>query len=444
MVGPPETRPPSQSILRVLGTHPVGLLLGGRLASGVGDGLFELAMYWIVYTATNSRAAVGVLGAVGGLGYLASLATGVFADRLNAKRTLIVTDLVRAALVCILLVWLHLTHARAPLALWLVSVFVLTLMGSLFRTARSVLWVHEVPDAVRREANGLMQSTSALAQLGGMGLAGTLLAYVGAVSALGADAIAFALSGLSLFFLRTRSFRKTIREVGTPHETGTLPGAARLGSGQETSAPSWLRSFREGQETVWGSPILRRSMALAVVLNFGGTTLEVLLAAWVKGVLHAPSTVYGLMGAFTLVGVLVSGLLFARFLTRWGLRACLLGSVLLMGAALVLFSRVPSVPADVACLGLFGAGSGLASACLTSTTQSIVPKSNMGRVGGTLQALSAAANPVGAALAGSVLAGVPLGDVFLGAGFLMLLAPLTWIGVGPLAVEHAADATVPG
>ncbi|MCL6597068.1 MAG: hypothetical protein K6V73_12825, partial [Firmicutes bacterium] len=70
----------------------IPLLLAGRLISGTGDAVFELAAYWSVYAVTHSRAAVGWLGTVGGIGYLASLATGVLADRLDARRLLIATD----------------------------------------------------------------------------------------------------------------------------------------------------------------------------------------------------------------------------------------------------------------------------------------------------------------------------------------------------------------
>lgn len=394
----------------VLGTHPVGLLLSGRLVSGIGDSIFELAMYWIVYATTHSRADVGFLGAVGGLGYVASLGTGVWADRLNARRTLIWTDLGRAGVVLGILLWALARGGRVPLPVWLVGVFLLTLMGSLFRTARSVLWVHEVPDAIRPTANGLMQSTSALAQLGGMGIAGTLIASVGAVYALGTDALAFTLSGLSLLLLRVTQ---------APVEAG---------KGDPTGPQSWRRSFREGERTLWGSPVLRRAVLLALFLNLAGTSLEVLLAAWVKGVLHASSTVYGLMGIAVLVGALLSGALFARVGARIGLTATLLVSAAVMGLSLGAFSRVSAVAPDGLCLLGFGFASGMASAALTSLFQAVVPKAQMGRVGGATSALSAAANPLGAALAGSVLAGLPLRDVFLGAGLLMLLAPITWLG----------------
>lgn len=413
-------------LLPVARVHPVGLLLAGRLVSGIGDSIFELAMYWLVYAATHSRAAVGFLGVAGGLGYLVSLATGVWADRLDARRTLILTDLIRALLVLGILLLAQESHGAVPLGFWLIGAFLLTAMGSLFRTARSALWVQEVPDEIRPTANGLMQSTSALAQLGGMGLGGTLIAYAGAIAALGSDAIAFTLSGLSLILLRVQ------RAASGPEGQG------------RSRAGGWLSSFREGQATLWASPVLRRAILLALILNFGGTALEVLLAAWVKGVLHAPSTVYGLLGASVLFGALLSGVLFQPVLRRTSLSLALLGSVAAMGLSVSLFSRLPSALGDVPCLLVFGLGSGLASSALTTLLQARVPKPQMGRVAGTTQALSAAANPMGAALAGGVLAGIPIGDVFLGAGLLMLFAPLVWIGRGPLQADGAASVPLSG
>ncbi|MCL6596871.1 MAG: MFS transporter [Firmicutes bacterium] len=413
----PQGRPAAVALLR---EPVVALLLAGRLISGAGDTIFELAAYWSVYAATHSRAAVGWLGTVGGLGYLASLATGVLADRLDARRLLIATDLVRAVLALLLVVAGGETRGVVGVALWLMAMFLFTSLGAMFRTGRAALWVRAVPDAVRPTANGLMQSVSGAAQLAGAGLAGALLGFAGVGWALVTDAVAFALSALSLGLVR-------------------IPPRP-LPEGSRTAVPrvSFVPSFLEGQRTVWGIPLLRRAVGVALLINLAGTSLEVLLAAWVKGLLHAPAAVYGGLGVALVAGTIVAGPTYGAVAYRFGIRLTVGAAVLLMGSALATFSRVDAVAGDGLCLFAFGFGAGIAGTGLTTLMQSTTPKERMGRVGGTTQALSAAANPVGAALVGSALAGVRLPDVFLGAGALMLGAAALWLGLAGVQGRPAA------
>jgi len=74
-----------------------------HLISMFGDGLYNVALPWLVYRHTGSGAATALTLAAGGLPYvLVSPIAGVYVDRWDRRRTLVGADLLRAAVLLVL------------------------------------------------------------------------------------------------------------------------------------------------------------------------------------------------------------------------------------------------------------------------------------------------------------------------------------------------------
>jgi MFS family permease len=91
-------------VFAVLRRRSFALLWVGGLVSGLGSSALSITLPFYVYTRTGSALAAGAM-FVARLGprlALGSLA-GVFADRWDRRRTMIACDLLRAALILLLL-----------------------------------------------------------------------------------------------------------------------------------------------------------------------------------------------------------------------------------------------------------------------------------------------------------------------------------------------------
>src|SRR6266849_7081263 len=72
------------------------LLMTGMTVSLLGDGIFLVAMAWQVYLISNAATALGLVGiAISGPQVLFLLLGGAVSDRMDRRRIMLVSDLVR-------------------------------------------------------------------------------------------------------------------------------------------------------------------------------------------------------------------------------------------------------------------------------------------------------------------------------------------------------------
>ena len=94
----------------ILRNRSLAILVGGQGVSQVGNAMNGMAISWLVLNLTHSRADLGLVSAVGSAVGMAMLVSGVYVDRWNRRRTLIVADIIRGVLMG-LLVALAVIHA---------------------------------------------------------------------------------------------------------------------------------------------------------------------------------------------------------------------------------------------------------------------------------------------------------------------------------------------
>jgi MFS family permease len=168
-----------------------------QLLSLAGDQLARLAMTVLVYDRTHSALWTAATYAVTFLPWVVGgLALSGLADRFPRREVMVICDLARLILVCLM----ALVSLKAPPgpALWVMVVllFFVTLLDSPFKSARAAL----IPDILTGEryvlGTAVTQTTIQTAMVAGFALGGLVVAFLGVRPALVIDAATFAASAL--------------------------------------------------------------------------------------------------------------------------------------------------------------------------------------------------------------------------------------------------------
>ena len=350
-------------------------------------------------------------------GSLAVLLVGFFAgawvDRLRRRPLLIGTDAVRA----VLLFSIPIAYATGVLRMeqLYVVTFVEGCLGALFDAAYpayvpSLIGVDRVVDG-----NSKLATSSSLAEIGGPGLAGTLVQVFSAPFAILIDALSFGVSALSLLLIRSPEPPRPTRTERTP---------IRL-------------EIVEGLRLVRNHPVLFPIALRSVVAHVAGSFYGVLYTLYLINELHLSPLLFGVVVSAGGVGSLVGSLFASRVIRRLGLGPALIWTA--AGAALLgvltPLAQGPLLLATVMVLIPQLVGDGLQTiegVAELSLIQGLSPDRILGRVNATLEVFShGIAYPIGAltaaAVAGAigVRGGIAIGWAGMAVSILFLvLSPL--------------------
>jgi Na+/melibiose symporter-like transporter len=266
-------------------------------------------------------------------------------------------------------------------------------------------------------ANARLQFTRSIAEVGGMGLAGALIALIGAALAIVIDAASYLLSFVSLLAIRVR-------------ETHLAERAA--------NREPFIRELRKGIDVLLRSPVWIRIVGATATFNLGiGTTLSVYLL-YLYRVLHLSPAVAGALLAVSKLGF--AGAIFApRIARRFGV-----GRTLVVTTAVAAFSQLllPLALVTSPLPVLFVAELAI-TACIpiynitqVSLRQRTIPAELLGRANATLKTIVTGVYPIGT-LAGGVLGGT-IGIVpTLIAGTLVTICAVPWLLGAPIRALRA-------
>lgn len=271
------------------------LLWVGGLISNLGDWVLRGALPFYVYARTGSSLATGLIFAAGVLPWIIlSSVAGVFVDRWDLKRTMIVADLSRAALVLLLLL-----VTVVPALFWLVYLisFAEACITQFFNPA-SVTLLPQVVDKERlQEANALGSFSGSLSRLIGPLLGGVLLALVGPASTIIADGVSYVCSAVMIMLVIVPfSFSKRNYEQK-----------------QSRSIADYWRDWLEGLGTVKEHGTLRMLFLVVAVAALADGMINALLVIFPTTTLYLGSTQYGEMLTALGVGSLIGSFLVGQF-----------------------------------------------------------------------------------------------------------------------------------
>lgn len=313
-------------MLATLRNRNYALLWLGALISFVGDWVLFIALPVFVYDLTGSALATGAMFMAQSLPrlLLGSIA-GVFVDRWDRRRTMIVANLLSAAALLLLL----LVHSSADLWLLYLAAFVQTTITLFFMPAESALVPQIVGEDQLLQANALNALNWELTRLVAPPLGGLAMVWFGFGSVIALDAASFVLSAGLLAL------------IALPHT------AALAAPSAEPSA--WLRTWREladGLGVVWRDRLTRAIFLIAATAMVAEGILNVLSFPWLKLVLGGGALERGWISSAQAIGGLLGGLLIGRA-ARLVRPALLVGvSGMMLGLLMLVYINVTTLPID--------------------------------------------------------------------------------------------------
>jgi MFS family permease len=310
----------------VFGVAEFRALWLAQLLSVIGDQLARVALTILVYDRTRSAflAAVTFVASVIPT-FVGGVTLAWLADKYPRRRVMIVCDLVRCGLVLIMAI-----HGM-PIVVLVVLLFVVTLVGAPFTSARAAVYPDVLDGDQYVVGTAITLTTNQFAQVIGFAAGGALDGFLGTGRALVVDAATFAASAVIVrVWVRTRPAPRV----------SARPGSARAGG------------FADGIRLVFGSQVLRTAMLfgwLSALYNVPEGVVTPLARS-----LHGGATTVGVILAAAALGETAGALLFSRLVsTRERLRW--MGPLAVVSCAcLVLFATEPKLLA--ALIILFAGG----------------------------------------------------------------------------------------
>ncbi len=372
-------------------------LIAGRTISQLGDGIYEIAMLWVVTHLIKAPWSVAALIVVGNLvSTLVVPAGGHLADRLSSRRREIAAFADLGAFLLFVLaaiVWPHLGGGAAYAALLIVTGATSIALGFLFPSI-GALFASLLTDDDRQKANSLYQTATSAANLGGLLLGGMLVAVLPFQAILWLDAASFGLGCVLTL---------SVRPPKVPEEASEGPRGARA---------EWREMLRSREVRLLVGANVALNGALIVVMS--------LLPFFIVHVLHGGAVVLGATQAVFSAGLIAGGVgsRFAR-----GPRALQFAVGFAGLAVAVLAVGVwPLVWVTDAGIFMAAVAASVLSVGLMTLSQEVVAPEQYGKFLASSSVVTTVAQPALAALAGAVatLLGAPL--VFVASAALTALS----------------------
>lgn len=361
--------------LVALSSRDFRLLWSGQTVSMVGDAAFIVAIGWLTFTLSGSRA-LGVVLMLQAIGLILTLLVGgALADRLSRRRLMVVSDLARAVVVSALVVVEATGHAS--IAVLGATAFVNGLFSGFFMPAFGGIVPLVVEQPHLSSANALIGVSRQLSLVMGPALAGLLYEPLGASAVFGLDAASYVFAAALVWRARPRPYER--QERG-----GALRDVAE-GFRYVASEP-WL----------WVTIVLFSLFLMAVI-----APVQVLLPELVAGHFGRGVGAYGMVFAAQGIGMVIGSLAFAQLApTRHrGVLSYVLWSA--NAVAIVLFVLSPWYGLALAIAVARGAALGFGIAVWETILMSLVPEGLLSRVISVDYFGSVGLMPIGLAAAGA-------------------------------------------
>ena len=337
------------------------LLWFAQLISTSGSALTDLAAGILIYRETGSALAVGLMLAATALPALVvGLVAGVFVDRYDRKKIMIVSCLLRAVLVASIP-----AVVAININLLYVIVFINAAIAQFFDPAQESVIPDVATDEELAPANSFLTISSFGSTAIGFAGAGLLASLASIEFAFYFDAFTFLVSALLILFV-------TVRPIELE---------------EDTNVRVVINGLREGFRYMAGLPILRNGFLSGVPAYFSFGLWNVLLLPFAITILNATEFEYGLQEGLTSVGFVVGSLFMAKYTDRLREGQWIVISMLGMGAFGVAYGLATSIPVAILLVTLSGAFNAPAAIARRLIIQRNSPREMRGRVFSTFGVL---------------------------------------------------------
>jgi DHA3 family macrolide efflux protein-like MFS transporter len=371
----------------------------GQVISQIGDSFTYLALLITVNRLTGSTVAMGLMVISLSVPQLVfSFLAGVVVDRVDRKRVMIVSDLLRGLLVLAFIT----VHTAEQVYVFYIVGFLLSSVSVFFTPAKTAM----IPRIVQGDdkllsANALSQTVRVVALLIGPALAGFAIAWLGTALAFMVDSLSYFVSAVAILTITTsgrnmdqaRSSLRTIRD--------------RLAEGF---------SYTMHNNTILGI------IVTLLVAFLGVGAIEVLFVPYLQGEFGVGPEGLGLVQTAQGMGMLAGSALVGNLAARFKLTRIIAWSVALLGATVALCSLVSEF--TLIALAVFVVGLSLAplNAALSTLMQITVPDEKMGRVSSVVDTTTTLSYLISMSGAAFLADSFGIRNVFFAAGLITALS----------------------
>ncbi|RZN50436.1 MFS transporter [archaeon] len=409
----------------VLGIPSFRLLWVGQLISNFGDRFSYMAvMGLILFRWEGSALDAGMMFVIMALpSIFIGPVAGVFVDRYDKKKVMIVSDLVRAALIALL------SQAQTLMQVY-VLIFLVAVVSRFFYPSRSAM----IPALVEKRqlivANSLSQSTYQTSAILGYALGGMLVALIGPVAVFYLDSVSFLVSAVLIAMISYTAVTSAVADIG-------LSPLMRI-----------RREFVDGLAYVYNDKriLFITTLFSSVLLFFGG--LNVVWLILVRDVMGL-----GVEGMGIVESVLGGGMLAGTFFVgiigqRMGIRPMLLGGTIVFSLAFFAIAAFTVLPNVIIWLFIAGISNEVIVVPCITLLQEITPEHMLGRVFSAFGTALESASLISMGVLGYLASTVPVHSLLfaMSACILMvvLVASLVPVSLERVPLEDAAPAPATG
>lgn len=309
----------------------------GQIISQLGDRLDQMALIAFIYLrAPGSTFEIAkILSFTIIPVFLIGPLAGVCVDRWDRRRTMYVCDLLRAALV--LTIPLFLFYSKSLFPVYFV-VFVIFCVGRFFVPAKLAI----IPELVGKNdlliANSLITVTGMIAAILGFGISGVVVEWLGAKSGFYLDSISFLISG-TLIFLITKKWSILMKPVTSLDiESG---GVLMMNVSKEIISAfrkSIFQEIKEGIRYFIKNKAIRFAAVIVFILWSALGAVYAVVIVFVQKTLRSATKDLGLLVMFLGIGLFSGSLLYGRFGQRFSHYKIIFASMILNGIMLAVFA----------------------------------------------------------------------------------------------------------
>ena len=377
-----------------------------------GDRIHQVALAVIVFGITKSPVALAFVFVAATLpNLLLGPISGTLVDRWDQKQVLVVSDLLRAAVVILIPI-----AAVTNILLVYPLVFLVTSISIFFRPAREAIMPRIVPDDELLTANSANWLAENLADIVGYPLAGLFVTFLGNSLPLAfwIDAVTYLVSALLIL-------------------TVSVPPVLRSA---EAVAEGILAEMRVGWRFLRGETVLLANTMQAVVAQFTAGVLLATTLVYVQDVLqrgsYSTAAVYAVLEAGIGVGSLVGGFAMGLLGGRLGKGRMVIAGYAVYGACVMALGLTGNVAVAIALM----VGMGVSNMVYVIPSQTLfqqrTPRDMIGRVVGMRFSLVFGSLTLAMATGGFLAAALGPAIVILAFGALTLTAGLAGLLVPAL------------
>ncbi len=364
--------------LRALRSRNYRLFFAGQSVSLIGTWMTRIATSWLVYRLTSSAFLLGLVGFAGQVPtFLLGPFAGVWVDRLDRRRVLIVTQvlsMVQSFWLAALVLWSHITFQEI---FWL-SVFQ-GVINAFDMPARQA-FLTQMVESREDLANAIALNSSMVngSRLLGPSIAGVIIAAYGEGYCFLIDGISYigVIVSLVLMVVTARQMSRTREGVFT--------------------------ELRQGWHYVSRFQPVRSILLLLALVSLVGMPYTVLMPVFATTVLHGGPNTLGLLMGASGVGALASAVWLATRKTVLGLARIIPIMSAMFGGGLILFSLSHWLALSLFLMLFTGFGMMQQMAASNTILQTIVEEDVRGRVMSYYSMAFAGTAPFGSLAAGII------------------------------------------